>query len=293
MSKNQPIQPPQKHPRKSEIEELEDSMETLLSEYENKADLTPHDVFSFVGRYVAKSEEFRRTVYDVQHQYNTLRERVEAIESNAKEDNKKQKEIGDNMEVLETDMRQATQQNEASIHKIEQKQIDNHVFIAGFPIHPDENEVFESVLRLYEIPPEVVDYKYSYEFTINRPSTSTPTMPRSKKIFQMVVAFKDQQSKINFMKKKKEKGPVKFEQLTKARLNKNEAETTIRIVNRLSKFNLQVQRDLMRLKNENKILKFQLHNGTFRVQEKENTAWKVIDTEEKLENIAPKRMLIN
>lgn len=150
-----------------------------------------------------------------------------------------------------------------------------------------------SLLALYEIPENSVDYKYSYQFTPRRGTPSAASTPSTssqedKIFYQMVIAFKDNQTKSKFMKAKSEKGPIAYDQLTKKHLSREEAKTTIRCVNRLSKLNLKVQRELLTAKNQQKIFSFQLHNGVFRMKTSENSRWIIIDTESALEPFATK-----
>lgn len=197
---------------------------------------------------------------------------------------------------MERDLQETTESGldtESSVHKVEQKQIDKHLFMSGFPSNPDEDEVMSSLLELYEIPETSVDYKYSFQFTPRRVTpnaTSTPSSStqQTKTYHQMVIVFKDNQTKSKFMKAKKEKGPIVFDQLSKKPLSGEEAKTIIRCVNRLSKFNLKVQRELLTAKNQQKIFSFQLYNGVFRLKIIENSGWKIIDTENALEPYATK-----
>lgn len=169
------------------------------------------------------------------------------------------------------EVQQSTQENEASLHKLEQKQLDKHVFIAGLPVEPNEDEVLNSLAALYNISIESVDYKYSYKFRLKGPKASStlsaPSQSKGKIIHQMVIVFKDQQMKTKFMQAKKENGPLLYEQITRTKLPTKEASAVIRCVNRLSKFNLKVRRELLTSKNEKRIFNFQLHNGTFRLKE--------------------------
>jgi hypothetical protein len=50
-----------------------------------------------------------------------------------------------------------TDDNESSLHRLEQKQIDKHIFITGFPVKPDEDEVLDSLVSLYDISRDEID----------------------------------------------------------------------------------------------------------------------------------------
>lgn len=286
-----------KRQRTNDQNDLDDSMQLLLSDFRAKKNRSIDDLCEFMSSYIEKSEDFRRTVYEVQHQHNVLKERVDTLEAGSKVHQEKVEEHTDQIELVERDVRemqQSTRENEASLHRLEQKQLDTHVFITGFPVKPDEEEVLTSLTKLYGIPTESVDYKYSYEFKSKMKgpkASSTPGASNlSRKVFyQMVIAFKDQQMKNKFMMAKKEKGPINFEQLTRSKLQPKDASATIRCVNRLSKFNLMVQRELLTAKNEQKIFSFQLHNGIFRLKENDTAEWIMIGTQQSLQPFITER----
>ena len=285
-----------KRPRSEELNQLDDSMQSLVSEFKTKENRNVEDLCQFMASYIEKSEDYRRTICEIHHQHIELQKRVEVVESKFESQNDKIQENLDHVELVERDLKETKEsglETESSVHKIEQKQIDKHIFISGFPSKPDEDEVMSSLLALYEIPETSVDYKYSYQFTPRKSTpkaTSTPsTSTQQVKMFhQMVIAFKDNQSKSKFMKAKKEKGPVAYEQLTKKHLGNDDAKAIIRCVNRLSKFNLKVQREMLTAKNQQKIFNFQLHNGVFRMKISETSGWKIIDTETALQPYASK-----
>lgn len=85
------------------------------------------------------------------------------------------------------------------------------------------------------------------------------------------------------MTAKRLKGPLMYQQLSNLPLAPDARDTIIRCTNRLSKFNLWAQKELMATKNNGKLFSFQLHNGTFRVKREERSTWKVVDTEAALD----------
>ena len=239
-----------KRPRSEELNQLDDSMQSLVSEFNTKTNRNIEDLCKFMASYVEKSEEYRQTLSEIAFQHRELQKRVENIEEKLDTQNEKRQEHSDQIELVERDLEKykiTGSQTEGSVHKLEQKQIDKHVFISGFPTKPDEEEVTSSLMALYDISQDNIDFKYSYQFTPTKKipnATSTPShlnQPATKTYYQMVIAFKDHHTKSSFMKAKREKGPIAYEQLSNKQINADEAKQTIRCVNRLSKFNLKVQ----------------------------------------------------
>ena len=276
-----------KRPRSEELHQPDDSMQSLVSEFNTKSNRDIEDLCKFMASYVEKSEEYRRTLSEITYQHRELQRRVENIEEKLDAQNEKRQENSDQIELVERDLKEFKEtgsETEGSVHKLEQKQIDTHIFISGFPTEPDEKEVTSSLMAFYDIPEDSIDFKYSYKFTPKKipNATSTPShmnQRATKTHYQMVIAFKDHQTKSKLMKSKREKGPIAYEQLSNKQMSMDEAKVTIRCVNRLSKFNLKVQRELLTAKNQQHITSFQLHNGLFRMKVEENLGWKIIDTE--------------
>lgn len=277
--------------RSEDLEHLDDSMQSLVSEFKAKPNRNVEDLCNFMADYVEKSEDYRRKFYAMCHQHQALEKRVDEIVTRLETNDVKQKENDDQIELVEREVKEikdTTKENESSLHRLEQKQIDTHIFVSGFPTKPDEDEVLESILNLFDIPKESIDFKYSFSFESKPRKPNAASSPQSSQAvrsvinYQMVVAFKDHRTKSKLMKQRQIKGPLMYEQLTKAKLNPEDAKSTIRCVNRLSKFNLKVQRELLTAKADQRIHSFQLHNGVFRLKEEENSGWKIIDTESAL-----------
>lgn len=257
-----------------------DSIESMKSEFLALPDPTMKDLGLFLVQVIDKSEEIRSMVYDVQHRtrivedkYKQLTQRVKAIEV---------KSAADTTEIR--DMKVVSASNEASLHKLEQGKLDNDVFLSGFPVKPDHKKVKMALNRLYKIAPEMVDYSYQYEYVV-KSKLQTRSAPNevAKQYHHVVISYKEKSIKNDIMKRKKEMGPLKYEQLDPTVNSPADKAAVIRCSNRLSKFNLKAQGHLFKAKNEGKISGFQLHNGVFRVKEGENSDWKIIDTEASLE----------
>jgi hypothetical protein len=277
-----------KRPREDELEKLDDSMASLVNDFSAKPNKSINDLCEFVGSYIKKSEDFRRTMYEVHYQHNDLQERVTKVEDKVKANSGKSEENSDRLELVEREMEKMKEkalENEETLHKLDQREVDKDIYISGFPAQPNEEEVTAALMKLHNIPMNKVDRHYSFSFTVKPRAASTPMDGRGKRrtVYQMVIGFKDLETKMKFMKNKKDKGPIALEQLTTAKLKQEDAKITIRCVNRLSKFNLKVQRHLMTSKVNGNIVGFQLHNGLFRLKETDDSNWKIIGTEEALD----------
>jgi hypothetical protein len=114
--------------------------------------------------------------------------------------------------------------------------------MSGFPSLPDPSKVLQTMTTLNDIASDSIAEKFAYEFT--------PINPEIQKrfYFHMVISFKDTAAKKKFMALKREKEPLMFEQLQipKSTSTDPTKTDTIRCTNRLSKFNLKVQRELMK-----------------------------------------------
>lgn len=286
-----------KRPKRSAEDELrmDDSIQSILSEFAANKDPTIKDLSAFIVQYLEKTEAMRMTMSDLQHTTDDLNKRVGQLEEKRENTDENVQTNTDALEVMESEntkrdkkiskLHTMSEQNEASLHRLEQHKVDNDIFISGFPLKPNEDEILESLVKLFDIDKEMIAYKYQYEFMPRRGSSNNPAasstlkQPQRKAIHHMVVSFKERNAKLDFMAAKKDKGPITYEQLCRDAMSTDDKNTTIRCTHRLSKFNLKVQRELMITKSAGNLASFQLHNGTFRLKRKEDSPWERIDTE--------------
>jgi hypothetical protein len=271
--------------RIDELNQIDNSIQSLVMDFKAKSDRSMDDLCDFMGTFMEKSEEFRRTVYQIQGQYCELESRVTSIEDKMASNHQEQSDRIESVEEGVTNVKKEAQESEGILHKIEQARYDQHVFIAGFPEEPDNNEVVGTLTRLYNIPRNSIDFNYSFKFNLKSRTqeVSHSSNQQSKVIHQMVIGFKDHQSKMNFMKAKQEMGPLEYGQLTTRQLTKENGEATIRFGHRLTKFNLKAQKELHAAKVYGNLHAYQLHNGVFRIKEKEDSRWKQIETYNRLQ----------
>lgn len=274
--------------RTDEIEKLDDSIETMISDLQANADPSNKDLANFFIDFIRSQNEFRHLMLNISQRTDILEQRVETAEKRTDDVMGRVEENVKSIEILHSNaekVRTQVSEIEASTHKMEQFHVDNDIFLSGFPTKPDCEEVTKSLIALYDIPESQVNFKYQYEFEIKRKftSSSTPNHVIDKKVIHhVVIGFKDKFTKSKFMAAKKMKGPLTYEQLNPRERSDEHKTATIKCTNRLSKFNLKVQRELMRAKMENKLHSFQLHYGWFRLKKEEQSQWIIIDTENAL-----------
>lgn len=282
-----------KRQRTEEENKLNDSIQSIISEFKSEADPSVKSLSAFLVRYVETSEELRNLTYDVHYRTAQVEKKVEILEEKQVTTENELKENADAIELVERDIKRQSEvidhitasavQNEASLHMLEQHKVDSDIFLSGFPTQPNIEEVTKNILALHGLKEECVAYKYAYQFT-PRPQqplpTSTSTPESAKKVYHhMVISFKDKQIKMNLLAARRVKGPLKLEQLRAGAAQMERGmPKTIRCTNRLSQFNLRAQGKLFAAKQEGKIHVFQLHNGTFRIKKEEHSRWEPINT---------------
>lgn len=176
---------------------------------------------------------------------------------------------------------------DAEIHNLQQTNVNNDVFMMRFPKEPTKNEVVELIAKEYEVEPTDIKKFYAFRTAVRPQKPSASSTPSTDKFnnspsFNVVITFDNYAKKMEFMEKKKDKGPLKVKQLQKFKLadenlNVEIAEKSIRVVNRLTKFNLDAQKRINETKDIHQWEKIQFHNGLFRVK-KERGNWKNLAT---------------
>lgn len=282
-----------KRQRTEEEEKLNDSIQSIISEFKAEAAPSIGSLSAFLVNYLEKSEELRHLTYDIHFRTLQVEQKVEVLEEKQTKTDEALTENAEAIELVERDIQShrkeidhiaaSTLANEASLHKLEQHKVDSDLFLSGFSSEPDVEKVTKKLLALHGLPEKCVAYKYAYQFTptpSKPPISSTSTPEARKKVYHhMVVSFKDKEMKMKILAARRGNGPLKLEQLCDepVQLDKGKPKT-IRCSNRLSKFNLRAQGKLFSAKQEGKIYAFQLHNGTFRVKKEEQSRWESIDT---------------
>lgn len=111
-----------KRQRSEELNQLDDSMQSLVSEFKTKENRNVEDLCQFMASYIEKSEDYRRTVCEIHCQHQELQKRVEAVETNIKSQTEKLQENLDQVELVERDLKETKEsglETESSVHKVE------------------------------------------------------------------------------------------------------------------------------------------------------------------------------
>lgn len=269
---------------------LDDSIASIRAELLADKQPSMRDIAILLIRLIDRTESTRAMADDayekaklVEHKCEQLHRRATEIENTSETHQQKIKTFENK-----------TDKHEASLNKIEQQKVDNDVFISGFPVKPDHKKVASKITEIYGIRPEMIADSYQFEFkakknTENGPSANSTLKKKETEYHHVVISFKERNAKFEFMKKKRENnGPLFYEQIDESLNNDRLKKSVIRCSHRLTRFNLAVQSQLLKAKNENKLLTFQLHNGLFRLKKDENSKWIVIDTETSLNAFAKK-----
>lgn len=206
-------------------------------------------------------------------------ERVEELEKNLSDVQSKQVsqslEISSNKEeitALSTKfdlLGKKTENHEMSLHIIEQKRIDNDVFISYFSKKPSASTVAQNLLKLAAIPLESLSDAYT--IPLGPKAKSTP-QPNASQKYGVVVCLKDYSSKRKLIEARKKMGVLKWGQL-EPQVQRQSFDSSIRFANRLSAFNTKVQRILINAKKLNEIADFRFQNGLFRCKFSSDGEW--------------------
>ncbi len=264
--------PPSKRHRDEdsrELNELNRSMGTLLCELKEKDDKSIDDIFSLLCsfmEYTIKKDQ-KDLIIDA---------KIEEIEEKVGFLDIKQ----ENMVTKQNDFQAQINTIEKSINMMDQKKIDNDVYISLFTTKPNVEKVVKEILKLSKSPENSLKDFYTIPIKQNHAANSTQ-LPSSSSIFYGIVAsFKNFNDKISFLKARRKLGPIKLNQLL-SHLPR-EDDRSIKIQNRLSAFNLKALKTLNGLKNTKKISDFRMHNGLFKYQLTDDTRWQILSSNEQL-----------
>lgn len=245
-----------------------DSLQTLMSEIEAKDESKNCDItkllLTFIKRDMAKGDDISQIRYKVRE----LEEKT--IEHDVI------------MDELKNDTKLLKEQNykiERSININEQKRIDLDIFVSYFPFKPNAIEIAKKLATLAQLPPDVIEGAYTFPMTsINRNIANSTRQSEPRPSYAVVVTFTSLTNKRNFLSVRSSLGPIKLSQLT----NTTASDSTIKISNRLTPFNLEVARKLNQAKRDGIIAELRFRNGLFNYRINE-TDWKWISTGGELE----------
>jgi hypothetical protein len=209
-------------------------------------------------------------------------------------DRKRISELESEVTNLENSVKKISEQfdkNEEIINTIQQEKIERDVFVSGIVTQPKNDlDMAKKIVKAYG--GSMVDVTRAYSFKAKIPqkkqspqASSTPN--KHKFSYNMVITFVSLDKKILFLQKKKIKGLITNEQLFNEQLSDDSKNSTVKIVSRLTKFNLIVFNKLMMAKGNEQWEKLQLRNGTFRVKKNKESKWEFYRSTTSLNMLKP------
>jgi hypothetical protein len=256
----------------TDLEVLNKSMCTLLEEVSEKPENQDNDIVklltTFMKYSMAKEDEDKKKW-----------KKVEELEEKSIEHDVVLECVQTEIKAVKGDMGDM----QHSLNLLEQKRVDNDVFVSYFTSKPNADDVAKKILSISNTPENAIIDSYSFPITSRNTPTANSTQRQGTKTskFALIMSFRDYRSKRTFLSSRKNCGPLKQSQLFQSSAN----DTTIRISNRLSAFNLRTLKGLHQAKDEKKIANFNMHNGLYRYQLEGNDQWHILSTDAQLESL--------
>lgn len=163
--------------------------------------------------------------------------------------------------------------SQSSVNMLLQHKIDNDLIIRGFPGKPDHKVVRDNFINIFNLDPVAISSSYYFPYT---------SKFSGKTSHNVIISFRDIETKMNVLSLKKQSGPLLLSQLTLEFPGTSEA-STVTYTNRLTKFNLYAINQLNKTKSAGLIFKVRYHNLCFGVMEKKNSNWIRITNHAELE----------
>lgn len=177
------------------------------------------------------------------------------------------------------------QGNTSSNNLKDQRELDKDVILKGFAQKPDATVVTKNFASMYNI--DLSSINESYYFSYNLPARGQGDI--TKTLHFVVICFKKKATKVEMFITKKAKGSPTWSQLEPEALNQAAQSTDIIVTNKLTKFNLAVQKALYGLKNKEVIFDYRFHNNLYQVKDTPTSAWTRIVTWDELNKRIPKK----
>ncbi len=256
----------------SEIYEMNKSMGTLLNDLKGKTDKSIDDIFLLLSTFVEYSIKKEQKDLEMEAKIQEMEEKIGFIDMAHEEFNNKHKQLQSRIDELEK-----------SLHTYDQKKIDNDVFVSLLPSKPDVTAITKKILSLTKFSENALQDSYFIPIKMSHNANSTPKSQKKATMvkYGIVMSFKNFRDKIKFLKNRREQGPLKLNNL----INNAPSDNSVRIVNRLTLFNLRVQTELNKLKSNQKIAALKLHNGLYRYQLPQDDNWYIVSSNDSLQRL--------
>lgn len=256
---------------KRQIKEvLQDSMEETIENIESlcaKKNPEIKDVLSGIGAIMKmmmkREQRDEKTSDKIDEIFNRVSAQNMDIQSNKNEI--------DSISVRCGLMEKKCDEYEKSLNLMDQKRVDNDIFLSQFKSKPNDKMIAQNLLQLANIPLDSL--VESYSIPLGRRNKSTPK--RENVSYGIVVSLKDFSHKKKFLEFKKNSGELKWGQLDPT-IQQQSIDMTIKCANRLSAFNTKVLRTLISAKKTKQIVEFKFQNGLYRCKISTDANWKII-----------------
>lgn len=245
--------------------------------------------------------QFLKSSNNLNTRFNTVDDRVTALEERCDQKDTHIQNIEDQLHELEVNQKTLKSELEDQIHKlserlednilqsehnstqtlyIQQSLMDKEIILKGFPTKPDPEIVVENFVKFFEVDKTAIKEYYHVSYSKNQAEASTTT--NQKLSHFVVIGFKNKSTKISVFAKKKKKGSPLLKNLIP---QSSSPETLIKCANKLTKFNLYVQRVLYKVHQQKTIKEYRYHNHLFQIKLEEDGKWIRIDTYKKVNEL--------
>lgn len=147
-------------------------------------------------------------------------------------------------------------------NKSDQQRIDNDILLSGFSSTPKVEIVLKKLMELINMPLKSAKLFHHFE---------------SRSIHHVVITFKDYSTKVQFLNMKAlMKHPLRLNQLTDQPLNGEQSNPIITCVNRLTRFNYAVEKQLYKLKSHFIVDDIKFADSLFHFNVKARSEWKTV-----------------
>lgn len=272
------VQPPSKRKcveimDSEEVNDLNNTLQSLMDDVTTKQEKSIEDVLSILCTFIKRDMAKEQKQKEITH-------KLVELEKKSLE----QEVVIEMMQNEICSLKKKLHKFDSVQNRGEQKKIDNDVYISLFPSKPHADAVAKSLLTLTNLPENSLRDSFSFPLRITPTANSTQNQPsQASSKFALVMSFHDFKSKMNFLKARRELGPIKVAQLMSSAPNPG---LTIKTMNRLTAFNLKALKGLNQAKGDNKIIGFKMQNGLFRFQRSIGDLWNVVESEDQLEELS-------
>jgi hypothetical protein len=262
------------------------SLATSIKQVRDLENPSIKDLITFFTNYIETQLEKEKNERDELHV------RLSDVEEKSEKHEKQITDLQDvtySMQISSTQTNNTIEDCEFSLHKLEQKNIDNDVFISLIPFSPNAQEITEKLLSLCDVPLDSLKNSYSFAMRpVQKPAANSTANSQSSRApkYAMVISFDTVSTKMRFLTNRSKNGPIKWSQVT-TECPQDCLDISLKCMNRLSTFNLKVLRELNIAKGKGAITSFNMHNNLFRVKVKEKDPWRLIGTEANLAHFLP------